>query len=361
MNIKQRLTLLESRLRSVEHKVYEAKQVGTIYHVCSLKDYLKYILPNDELRASGKYYNFAYGGDDFVSFTRDKGFVLESRDDDTVLVQLVVDGDKLSENYKVRPYNDFAFGEDGEAKEDDFRKREMEECVRGPIKNISKYIKEVRFDIAAQHDLTQESDIGILKRKKKTLKDLVYHRFIRGRGADLGLPDGSSLKDVLKILDKWLDDQSKQEMLFSYDEDEIEEAIDAGANVNMRSGADGYPLEYYCEDDSSSDIIQKLLDAGANPNIKVKNGSPLLSYTIDCMCDTIAKQFIDAGADINAKDPIGKTPIMHAAEADSVDSVKALLKAGANVNARDNRNQTALSLATDNRVRRLLEKAGAVE
>lgn len=359
MNIKQRLILLESRLRSVEHKVYEAKQVGTLYHVCSVKDYIKYILPNDTLQASGMYYNYAYGGDDFVSFTRDKGFVLESRDDDVVLVQLVVDGDKLSENYKVRPYNDFAFGPDGEMKDDDFRRREMEECVKGPIKNISKYIKEIRFDIAAQHDLTQEPDINVLKRKKKTLKDFVYHKFIRGKSADIPAPDGTKLKDFLPILDKYLASENKQEMLFSYDEDEVAEAIELGADVNKKSVADGYPLEYYCEDDDSLPIIKMLLKAGANPNVKTKAGIPLLSYAIDCVCDNVAKALIKAGAEIEARDITGKTALIHAAEADNADMVKILIKAGAKVDAIDNSGKSAISYASGDRVIRLLEKAGA--
>ena len=361
MDIINRLLALENILTKFESKVYEAKQVGTIYHVCSIKDYLKYILPNDTLKASGRYYNYTYGGDDFVSFTRDKSFVLESRDDETVLVQLVVDGDKLSEKYSVRPYNDFAFDKDGERKDDDFRKREMEECVRGPIKNISKYIKEVRFDIASQHDLTQESDIGVLKRKKKQLQHLVYHKFIRGRSADLGVPNGTPLKDVLAIIDKWLANESKQEMLFSYDEDEIEEAIELGADVNKKSGADGYPLEYYSEDDDSIPIMQMLINAGANPNIKVKSGMSLLSHTIVCMCDNVAKLLIKAGADVNAKDNIGKTPLIYAAETDSADIVKALLKSGADVTHVANNGKTALSSTTSKKIKSLLEKACAKE
>ena len=37
------------RMSRLNNKVFEAKHVGTLYHVCSLKDYLKYILPNDTL------------------------------------------------------------------------------------------------------------------------------------------------------------------------------------------------------------------------------------------------------------------------------------------------------------------------
>ena len=350
---------LNKRTSRLNSKVFEAKQVGTLYHVCSLKDYLKYILPNDTLQASGMYYNFAYGGDYYVSFTRDKSFVVESRDDETILIQLVVDGDKLSENYKVRPYNDFAFGEDGERKHDDFRKREMEECVKGPIKNISKYIKEVRFDIASMHDLTQELNLNTLKRKKKLLKDIVYHKFIRGRSADLGIANGTPLKDVLDMIDDWVDSESIQEMLFSYDEDDIEDAIESGADVNKRHSTDGYPLEYYCEDDDSVPIIKMLLKAGANPNVLTKDKLPLLCYAIDCICENIVKVLIKSGADVNAKDIEGKTALMHAVETENLVIIKALLKAGANVNAKDNRGRSALNYTDNDKIIKLLEKSGA--
>lgn len=354
--------ILERRIARLESiaNVNEAKQVGTIYHVCSLKDYLKWILPNDTLQASGRYYNFAYGGNDFVSFTRDKSFVLESRDEEVVLVQLVVDGDLLSERYKVRPYNDFAFGDDGQKKPDDFRKREMEECVKGPIKNISKYIKEVRFDIAACHEVTQEPDVALLKKKKAKLKDLVYHRFIRGKSVNLGCPDGTPLKEALKVIDEWILSESVQEMLFSYDEDTIEEAIEMGADVNKKNDADGYPLYYYSEDDDSAPIIKMLLKAGANPNIIVEDGVPLLSYAIDSLCDKVAKLLIKGGADVEMKDSKGQTPIMHAAAADSAAIVKALIAKGADVNAKDKAGNTASSLTTDKKVKRLLEVAGAL-
>ena len=352
------MLMLEKRIARLEKLVTnEAKQVGTIYHVCSLKDYLKYILPNDTLQASGRYYNFAYGGNDYISFTRDKKFVVESRDEEVVLVQLVVDGDLLSERYKVRPYNDFAFGKDGTRKPDDFRKREMEECVKGPIKNISKYIKEVRFDIAACHEVTQEPDISLLKRKKSKLGALVYHRFIYGKSIDLGCADGTPLKAALKVLDEWLKSESLQEMLFSYDEDQIEEAIDYGADVNKKSVADGYPLYYYSEDD----IMKMLLKAGANPNIIVENGVSLLTYTIDSLCDKVAKLLIKSGADIEARDINGMTPLMHAAESGSLPVIKALVEKGADINAKDKKGISVLSHADEPKTKKLLIKLGAVE
>ena len=50
-SLERRVKFLESNL------LLESKQVGTIYHICKLDAYLKYILPKDTLSASGNYIN----------------------------------------------------------------------------------------------------------------------------------------------------------------------------------------------------------------------------------------------------------------------------------------------------------------
>ena len=128
---------LEKRIAFLESNLFEAKQVGTLYHVCTLDAYLKWIEPEDMLQASGKYYNWVYGNNDFVSFTRDKYFVVgtKSVQKSSVLVQLVIDGDKLSEHYKIGPYNDFAFGPNGEHIDDgDTAYQKKKKRVKGQLK-----------------------------------------------------------------------------------------------------------------------------------------------------------------------------------------------------------------------------------
>lgn len=359
-----RLHLLEERLdnieRALKNKVFEAKQVGTIYHVCTLKAYLKYILPTDQLVASGKYYNYVYGGDNYVSFTRDKSFVLDSRDDDIILVQIVVDGDKLSEHYKVRPYNDFAFTKDGIRRTwDNPKNREMEECVKGPIKNLSKYVKEVRFDIAACHDLTKEKDLQLLFKNGNTLKHLVYSKFLRGRSANIGVQSGASMEEVLNAMEDWQSVERMQEMLFSYNLQKIKKAIADGADVNKKHDADGYPLVYYCEDDESTSIIKTLLKAGANPNVILDDGNPVLFYTIDNWCNNIAKLLIAAGANVNARDNKGMNSLMHAINAGNNNIIETLIKRKVDINAINDNGDTALIMASrdgnDKAVQMLLE------
>lgn len=349
------------RLANLENTICEAKQVGTLYHVCSLKEYLKYVLPNDQLSSSGRYYNYLYGGDNYVSFTRDKKFVLDTRDEDIILIQIVVDGDKLSEKYKIGPYNDFAFGGSKGAvkkKKDDFRKREMEECVKGPIKNLSKYVKEVRFDISAAENLTSERELELLRRKRKSLSHLVYNKFLRDRSANIGVNSGASLDETLQAIKAWQAQESVQEMLFSYDLSEIKDAIEIGADVNRKHDANGYPLAFYSDDGDAAPYIKLLLKAGADPNIKVNDGQPLISYTIECMYDDLTELYIKAGANVNASDSNGVTPLMEAAAADNADIVRAIIAAGADVNAKDKDGDTALAYASDEEIEDVLEKAG---
>ena len=95
--------------------VNEAKQVGKLYHVTTLDSLMQYIIPTDTLSSSGKYKNWMLGGrTDVVSFTRDKRFVVKTNTNEMarVIYSFEVDGDKLSEKYRVLPYNDFAFNSD---------------------------------------------------------------------------------------------------------------------------------------------------------------------------------------------------------------------------------------------------------
>lgn len=124
-------------------RVYEAKQVGDIYHYCTLRDAVQYIIPNDTLSSSGRWYNHLVGSSDVLSFTRDRRFIVDILRGEKVLVCFKVDGDKLSENHKVLPYNDFYDPYFDDSPDYDPVDLEKEEVVVGKIANFSKYIKEI--------------------------------------------------------------------------------------------------------------------------------------------------------------------------------------------------------------------------
>lgn len=92
--------------------------------------------------------------------------------------------------------------------------------------------------------------------------------------------------------------------------------------------------------------VRELLDQGANPNAKDKNGDIILMIAARNGYTGIIKLLLDAGADPNAKDENGWTALMEAAYYGHTDMVKLLLDAGADVNAKDENGYTALMWAS---------------
>lgn len=223
---------LEKRLSSLEHILLnESKQVGTIYHACSLADYMEYILPKDTLSASGLYRVVTQNNEtDWIFFTRNRRYTFDKKRA-PVIVRLVVDGDKLSNNYKIRTYNAMAaqtielsreYGIDFSTLDaddledlgfydmspDDFKDspsdREDIEIVKGPIKRVSKYVTQTQFDIAYINNKIINDAI----KHTEELSHLTYMPFIDQSQRDPQLyaylkqnvSDGDSLKTVLDAL-----------------------------------------------------------------------------------------------------------------------------------------------------------------
>ena len=347
---------LERRIAKLEKRLFnEAKQVGTLYHICDVKSYVKYVLPKDQLSASGNYSNFLYGGSDYVSFTRNKNYVLghDQSDYSGVYIRLVIDGDKLSENYRIGPYNDayydrssedadgYAFG--GLSGDDDMpQRREQEEVVKGPIKNISKYIKEVQLDVSDLTDATMRAFSAVATKLKGT--GVVYYNFMKADQSNAvrmslresGLSNGDSLAEIAVALKKALK-LNPEPLLFSKDFNKVKKAIDAGADLNAEY-ARGFPLTFYCFWDDY-DIVKLLIDNGADVNIKKE---PPIIAAAENGNIRIINLLINNGADVNATDKDGSTALF---SADDVDVAKALINAGADVDIVNNYGVTASEVA----------------
>lgn len=357
--------LLEYRISKLEKMLKnEAKQVGTLYHVCTLKAYLEWIAPKDMLQASGKYYNWVYGGDDYVSFTRDKYFVVgtKSVQQSSVLVQLVIDGDLLSERYKIGPYNDFAFGPDGEHVDELSPKtREMEEAVKGPIKNLSKYIKEMRVDV---FDMNKGALAQL--RKAKLGPNVKYFHFIKGYQdraftawmKENGVKDGTPLSEVMPKFKEYVNRTKIDELLFTHDIDDIEEAIRKyKANLNAEYPS-GWILEEYVTDDDDTETVEYLIENGADPNLMMGDKTPLI-MAADYDCPSMAELLVNKGADLELTNSNGDTAIIVGASAGSKSAIAKLISLGANVNAQNNHGETAMSVAKTKQIANMLKKAGA--
>ena len=315
-------------------QLYEAKQVGTLYHVCTPDAYLKYIYPNDQLSASGKYINYLYNGSDYVSFTRDKYFVVDTDtiNNSSILFQLVVDGNKLSDNYKVRPYNDFAFTDYSTTTNP--KLLEKEEVVKGPIKNISNYIKEIHFDLFAINDRVIDNLKTLADNPAIKSSNIVYYNFImKNKSVKLkrlikesGIKNGDQIQLVAERLEHALENDLEP-LLFSEDINKIKQAIKLGADLNALY-TNGYLLEYYCKD-KYLPIIELLLDNGAKPEF---SGTSSLHFAAQYGQPKVAQCLIDHGADVNYVNKNKATPIMLAAFNNYYDIVELLIKSGADVN-----------------------------
>lgn len=358
MNLQQ-LYILEKRISNLERKINEDKQVGEIYHVCSLDDYLNYIVPEDTLKSSGKWKNHLYGGKNFVSFTRNKGYIVPLHDEDNALIQLVVDGDELSHHRKIKPYNNYAFTKDGKKYKGPTNPSslEAEEAVEGPIEKISDFIKEVRIDFI---DNTNDiSFINTLKNNMDKLRNVKYYNFAGKSGANIGAKNGEPLE---KVIGKLVSHINNCNLLYSTNKDKIKSAIESGVNVNRKYGSYDFPITRYCSDDKYSDIVKMLLDAGADPNTVDISGDPIICSASGSWCDKIVSLLIKSGANVNVNDSLGDSVLARAVKSGDDTIVKMLIDAGADTNWKDKNGKTLLDLTADPDVKiiEMLTDAGVI-
>lgn len=156
---------------------FEGKQVGILYHFTNFKN-LKEIL------ISNKMISYPY-----ISFTRNPNllFYEKSRgfnggiENMYLPIRIVIDGDKLSNNYKIEPYNHFNIKEIGnENGQYDYNKyslpnyNENEERVKGDITNIRDYIIKVDINSKSKKDSKMALEI-----KKILEKNNIPYSFIK--------------------------------------------------------------------------------------------------------------------------------------------------------------------------------------
>lgn len=92
-------------MKYYEEFINESKQVGIIYHYTSI-DSMFSILNDDNINPS-----FPDKTGYYISFTRDKNFLNRNFNligNGEINCRFVVDGNKISNNYKVEPYDYFA-------------------------------------------------------------------------------------------------------------------------------------------------------------------------------------------------------------------------------------------------------------
>jgi len=93
--------------------------------------------------------------------------------------------------------------------------------------------------------------------------------------------------------------------------------------------------------------IKKLLEEGADPNIRDGDGNTPLHFAASKGCAEVAKLLLRHGADPNAQDKNGETPLHVAASEGHVDVVRLLLEHGADPSIRNKDGKSPLDLAKE--------------
>lgn len=341
--------------------IFESKQVGTLYHTTSLASLVSYMVSRDILQASGMYEpNKITGKKDVIYFSRSRNLEnIKWLTGSDVIATIVVDGDKLSENYHIFPYNDFADIENDKGRIPGFANdpitgkkrrvwmdRQHEECVDRPIRNVSKYIKEiiVRFNEdpgnrkPGEKRFSPKSDII---RNMTALKEYCSKHSIKLSADDYILQrfkDADKYQDPLKSKLKINDETLEAQDLILNNSVQAESTLTKLVGL-IKNGADANRL--YAMDNEP--ILIKLCS--------VRKESDLVLSVI--------KAIIDSGADINIRGWQDRTPLMWACENSLTKTVKLLLSSGADVNASTKYGDNALSLTEKATIKKLLVAAGA--
>ena len=143
--------------------LFEAKQVGVLYHFTRLGS-LEKILQENILYMSRQWKN--------ISFTRNKNLISNSNylKENKAFARIVVDGDKLSNDYKIRP---FVFPQRSKWETASYNLErpgsEAEEMVEADIKDIKKYI--IRVDLPHKYLTDQFEDVRGISDSEETEED----------------------------------------------------------------------------------------------------------------------------------------------------------------------------------------------
>jgi hypothetical protein len=137
----------------------------------------------------------------------------------------------------------------------------------------------------------------------------------------------------------------------------------AGANPNVRDSS-GRTALMNLDDDTTADLVWDLINNGAKVNLQDEAGNTALMEAATTKNVETVRALLDAGAKLETRNKEGRTALMVAAYAGHVNTVRALIVAGAGITAVDKENRDALALAieeSNKAVIRLLKSRGAIE
>ena len=213
-----------------------------------------------------------------------------------------------------------------------------------------------------------KSTLSQIRRAKLDGANVKYFHFIKAYQdnsftawmKENGVKNGMTLNEVMPKFKQYVNREKIEELLFSYDIDDIKEAVKKyKANLNTQYPS-GWVLENYVTDDDYTDIVKYLLDNGANPNLMMEGASPLV-ITAVYDCPNMAELLVNNGADLELATSNGDTALIIGAREGSESVVAKLISLGADVNAKNKSGKTAMSVARTKQIANMLKEAGATE
>jgi cytohesin len=134
----------------------------------------------------------------------------------------------------------------------------------------------------------------------------------------------------------------------------------AGADVNIKTKNGAAPLHMAAGKHGDSETIRALLRCHADINVRDDDGWTSLHYAVAGYNEETLSALLDAGADPNLQDSRGMTPLHHACEEEYSEMVILLLRHHVAVNIRDKKGRTPLNSTAEAAIRRPLKRAGAI-
>jgi ankyrin repeat protein len=117
-------------------------------------------------------------------------------------------------------------------------------------------------------------------------------------------------------------------------------------NVDVNApGADGRTPLLVATTQQDGAMVQRLLDAGAKPDIADPRGTTPLLMAVSQQDGGIAQRLLDRKAEVNVTDETGATPLLKATMQHDATMVQRLLDAGANVDTADRSGTTPAMVA----------------
>jgi ankyrin repeat protein len=134
--------------------------------------------------------------------------------------------------------------------------------------------------------------------------------------------------------------------------DMIQFLLGIGADIHHRDGCNQTVLHHAI---GEPDVVQLLLDRGADISATDKGGATALIWASQTGRDDDIKILLNGGADVSVKDNRGSTALLWASKINRKDIVELLLDAGSDITAEDNHGNTVLLQACSNNCSKLVK------